>query len=50
MTFSATNQTFTIESNLVEELKSDVSEGTLAMTKSPTGIDGIKVKSIWGII
>lgn len=50
MTFSATNQSFTIESNLVEELKSDVSEGTLAMTKSPTGIDGIRVKSIWGII
>ena len=50
LTFNAAAQTFTIESNLVEQLLSDVSEGTLKMTKSPAGIDGITVKSIWGIV
>lgn len=48
--FNESNQTFTIESNLIEELKSDVSEGTLKLTKNPTGIGGITVTSIWGIV
>ena len=50
LTFNHTAQTFTIESNLVEQLLSDVSEKTLTMTKSPEGIAGIKVRSIWGIV
>ena len=50
LTFKESNQTFVIESNLVEELKSDVSEKTLNLTKSPSGIDGIVVKDIWGIV
>lgn len=49
-TFSSGAQTFTIESNLVEQLFSDVSEGTLALTKSPEGIAGIKIRSIWGVV
>ena len=50
LTFNHELQSFLIESNLVEQLLSDVSEKTLTITKSPTDIDGIKVKSIWGII
>lgn len=49
-TFDVTKQEFTIESNLVEQLLSDVSEGTLVMTKSPEGIAGIKIRSIWGVV
>lgn len=48
--FNASAQTFTIESNLIEGLLSDVSEGTLAITKSPEGISGITLEQIWGII
>lgn len=48
--FNVEQQQFTIDSNLIEELKSDVSESTLLLTKSPSGIDGIVVKSIWGVI
>ena len=50
MTFNPDTQEFTIASNLVEQLLSDVSAGTLAVTKSPDGIAGIKLRSIWGIV
>ena len=50
MTFNVTSQEFTIASNLVEQLLSDVSAKTLALTKSPEGIAGIKVRSIWGVV
>ena len=49
-TFDVSKQQFTIASNLVEQLLSDVSEKTLVMTKSPENISGIKIRSIWGII
>ena len=49
-TFDVSKQEFTIASNLVEQLLSDVSAGTLAITKSPEGIAGIKIRSIWGVV
>lgn len=48
--FNHTAQTFTIDSVIIEEIKHDKSESKITITKSPTGIDGIKVKSIWGIV
>lgn len=48
LTFNHNAQTFTIESNLIEELKRTGENITL--TKSPTGIGGIEVTSIWGVI
>ena len=48
--FNATEQTFTIDSCIVEEIKMDVSENKITITKNPAGIDCIKVKAIWGII
>lgn len=48
--FNVANQSFTIDSQIIEELKSDVSEGTLKFTKNPEGIGGITVTSIWGIV
>ena len=50
LTFDVAKQEFTIASNLVEQLLSDVSAKTLALTKSPEGLAGIKIRSIWGII
>ena len=50
MTFNPSTQEFTIASNLVEQLLSDVSAGTLVMTKSPEGLSGIKIRSIWGVV
>lgn len=54
MTFNATTQTFTIASNLIEEILYDISEDKIKVTKNPTSggdpIDGITVKSIWGFI
>lgn len=50
LTFDVAKQEFTIASNLVEQLLSDVSAKTLVMTKSPEGIAGIKLRSIWGKI
>lgn len=48
--FNATNQTFTIDSSIIEEIKKDASEGTIAITKNPEGIGAISVRSIWGIV
>ena len=50
LTFDVSKQQFTIASNLVEQLLSDVSAGTLVLSKSPSGIAGIKLRSIWGKI
>lgn len=47
--FNAATQEFTIESNLAEQLLSDVSAGTLVMTKSPTNIT-TEIRSIWGVV
>ena len=48
--FNATNQEFVIDSQIIEEIKFDQSENTFSMTKNPAGIEGNKVRSIWGII
>lgn len=48
--FDDLTQSFSVDSCIVEELKSDVSEGTLKITKNPSGVSCIKVRSIWGII
>lgn len=48
--FNDSAQSFSIESNLVEEIKYDKSEDKIQITKNPEGISGIKVRTIWGII
>lgn len=50
MLYNANTQTFTIESNLIEEIKHDKSAKTITMTKNPEGIGGINIRSIWGIV
>lgn len=48
--FNASNQTFTIESCIIEEIKFDQSENKITITKSPAGVECNKIRSIWGII
>lgn len=48
--FNNAAQAFTIESCIIEEIKQDVSAGTITITKNPASVDCIKVRSIWGII
>lgn len=48
--FNQSAQTFSIESCIIEEIKYDVSENKITVTKTPSGVDCIKVRSIWGII
>ena len=48
--FNANNQTFTIESCIIEEIKFDQSENKITITKSPAGVECNKIRSIWGII
>ena len=48
--FNQNTQSFAHLSTLIEELKKGESEGTINITKNPAGIDGIKLRSIWGII
>lgn len=48
--FNEKNQTFTIESCIIEEIKFDQSENKITITKSPAGVDCNKIRSIWGII
>lgn len=48
--FNANDQTFTIESCIIEEIKFDQSENKITITKSPAGVDCNKIRSIWGII
>ena len=50
--FNAAAQTFTIDSNFVEDLFSDVSEGTLQLIKDNTGTraDLLVIEQIWGVV
>ena len=48
--FNASSQTFTVESCIIEQIQLDASENTITITKNPTGIDCIRIRSIWGII
>ena len=48
--FNQNNQTFAIDSCIIEEIKMDVSENLITITKKPEGVDCIKVRDIWGII
>ena len=50
MTYNETTQTFTLASNLIEQLFKDISENKIEITKQPEGLAGIKLRSIWGII
>lgn len=50
LVFDASNQSFNIDSNLIEEIKKTASTGAVNITKNPEGIDGISVRSIWGIV
>lgn len=47
--FNQDEQTFVIESNLIEEWKYDASEKALQVTKSPA-VDPIEITQIWGIV
>lgn len=48
--FNAGAQTFTIDTSFVEELKKTASTDAISITKNPSGVDGITIRSIWGII
>lgn len=48
--FNTANQTFTVESCIIEEIKYDKSEDKIVITKTPSGVDCIKIRSIWGIV
>ena len=48
--FNSTNQTFTFESCIIEEIKLDASENKITITKNPAGVECIRVRGIWGII
>lgn len=48
--FNGNNQTFTIESCIIEEIKFDQSENKITITKNPSGVDCNKIRAIWGII
>lgn len=48
--FNESNQTFSIESCIIEQIQLDASESKITITKNPAGIDCIKIRSIWGII
>lgn len=50
--FNAAAQTFTIDSNFTEDLFSDVSEGTLKLTKDNTGANAalLEIEQIWGVV
>lgn len=48
--FNATNQTFTIDSCIIEEIKLDASENKITITKNPEGVACNEIRSIWGII
>lgn len=50
LVYSHTTKTFTIQSNLVEEIKQDVSEKTITITKNPSSIDGIELTQVWGVV
>lgn len=52
LTFSHAAKTFTIETNFLEEIKHDKSEGAIAITKDRTGALAtlIEVTQIWGIV
>ena len=50
LTYSHSTKTFTIQSNLIEEIKHDFSEGKITMTKNPEGIEGIELNQIWGVV
>ena len=49
LVFNASAQTFTLDTNYVEELKQDVSEKTLVITKNPS-VSAIEIEQIWGIV
>lgn len=48
--FNETNQTFTVESCIIEEIKFDASENKISVTKNPEGIDCNKIREIWGVV
>ena len=48
--FNGANQTFTVESCIIEEIKFDASENKITVTKNPAGVDCNKVRAIWGVI
>lgn len=50
LTYNHSTKTFTIQSNLVEEIKQDVSEKTITITKNPANIEGIEISQIWGVV
>lgn len=48
--FSASAQTFTVDSCIIEEIKFDASENKITVTKSPTGVACNVITDIYGII
>lgn len=50
LVYNHSSKTFTIQTNLVEEIKQDVSEKTITITKNPSGIDGIELTQVWGVV
>lgn len=48
--FNAAEQTFVIDSCIIEDIKFDQSENTISIIKNPEGIDCNRIKGIWGII
>lgn len=49
-TFDVAGQEFARDTEFIEEIKFDQSENKITMTKNPEGINGISVRSIWGIV
>lgn len=52
LSFNVSSQTFTVDSNFFEQILSDVSEGTIKITKHKdnTTADLIELTQIWGVI
>lgn len=52
LTFNHTAKTFTIETNFLEEIKNDFSEGTIKITKDRTGALATltEVTQVWGVV
>lgn len=48
--FNVAEQSFSVESCIIEEIKLDASENIITITKNPEGVDCNKIRSIWGII
>lgn len=50
LVFNATKQEFVIDSQIIEEIKFDQSEDKIIISKNPAGVEGNKIRSIWGIV